>query len=122
MKEQLTRAKVGLANLLESNYTVTGWAMAGMVAISFLTGALFIHETTDYTVVKKDAKQYAWTADQLCNNMGYDLAYGYESTDQVVNCGAYSNNRTDGKVNIGLIFDYIGENPEQFEINGDTDR
>jgi hypothetical protein len=86
----------------------------GIIAVSAVLG-IGLAGLTDSS--DSGPKTYSFTAEELCDRMGYDLAYEFDSTDDVVSCGSWHEGMSDSKVNLNVLFTYAGENPEKFDNN-----
>lgn len=109
-----------IENKLKEKKQVTNITLIAVFVIG-LVSSVFVIELSNNDNKGVQPKQYSYNADQLCENMGYDGAYGYASNQNVVDCMAWSGNRSDSKVNLNLVWKYVGENPKKFDNNYDVE-
>ena len=84
--------------------------------MSFLLGSLYVHQTTDFNVVKKTSEKYSFSADEVCKSFyGCDHGYGFSSNQYTVDCSC-------GEFDFGKTLSTIRDESTRYKLDSDGEQ
>lgn len=114
--ELLQKAQNKTGEALRRKNTLETWVLVGVVSMSFLLGSLYVHQTTDFNVVKKTSEKYSFSADEVCKSFyGCDHGYGFSSNQYTVDCSC-------GEFDFGKTLSTIRDESTRYKLDSDGEQ
>lgn len=111
-KKILAKAQDRIGDALRTKHSAETWVLLGVFSMAFLLGSLYVHQTTDFNVVKETSKKYSFSVEEVCQSFyGCDYGYGWDSNQYTVDCSC-------GTFDFGKTLSTVRNESNRYKMGG----